>query len=376
MRDSSHDRRWAFTLVELLVAMAVVSLMMVFLVTITSQTSKLWSYCRERSNQFAAARMAFGSLTRNVSQATLNAYWDFVDASGNAHTNSSFIPASYRRQSELRFISGGGLAGDAASSPSRPTHSIFFQAPLGFTAAAGFQGLDSLLNTCGYYIEFNSNGSEGLDLKPPFVKSPSRYRFRLMELIQPSESMTLYNYTAANPVLRSQDPNGMKWFQDAMSASPRPPAHVLAENIVALVIIPKLSPAEELGLNPPPPTVGSALSPTYSYDSTADYNGPSAPSAANAAALSPKSQLPPLVQITMVAVEEASFSRYLGTSTSIPGSLRFDGLFTTVGDLTDSSKPGFARDLNTVVEALGSAKIDYRVFTTVVSIKGAKWSRN
>jgi uncharacterized protein (TIGR02599 family) len=316
--------------------------------------------------------MAFEALTRRVSQASLNAYWDFVDAKGNARTDSSFVPSSYRRQSELRFISGNGLAGNGASSPARPLHSIFFQAPLGFAESPKYQGLVNLLNTCGYYIEFNSDGSDGLGLKPPFVQSPDRYRFRLMELIEPSENMSLYSYTGGNPMLRSTDPNGMKWFQNALSDT----AHVLAENIIALIILPTLSPQDEEGLTPRPASTGSALSPTYSYDSTADYNGPSAPSTGNAAALNPRNQLPPLVQITMVAVDEAPFSRALGNSTSIPASLKFDGLFTSVGDLKDSSKPGFAKDLKTMEDALRAARIDYRIFSTTVSIKGAKWSRN
>ncbi len=114
----------AFTLVELMVSMALISMMTVLLVTMTNSTAKLWTYTTSRSEQFRSASTAFEAITRRLSQATLNTYWDYDDPAK---------PTRYQRQSDLRFIAGNmqTLTG-GATKPVRPTHGLFFQAPLGF----------------------------------------------------------------------------------------------------------------------------------------------------------------------------------------------------------------------------------------------------
>ena len=355
-----------------------------------NQTGTLWKNTNGRIEQFRQARMGFEAMTRRLSQATLNTYLDYVDANGDprkfspSSATSPFVPDHYARQSELRFISGPGLAGNTSSQPPRPTQAVFFQAPLGFVTdgnaadTANYSGLENLLNTWGYYIEFNSDSNQGLNLdgsglnlKPAFVKATDRYRFRLMELMQASERMSLYKYTASNPGLKSSDVNGMNWFTDALPPLPqnmRPPttwSHVLAENIVALVVLPKLS----LGDQATGGYTDGSLAPNYSYDSTLSGTGSSDPN------LNSKTQLPPLLTVTMVAVDEASFKRFQGTSTTVPTTLALDSLFQMTGSTKDATTPGFAKDLQTLGQTLQANKINYRVFTTDVSIKGAKWSR-
>ena len=70
-----------------------------------------------------------------------------------------------------------------------------------------------------------------LNIKPSFVKTPDRYRFRLMELMQASERLSLYTYTTSNAGLKSTDRNGMNWFTDALPPLPQalqPPVDVVA----------------------------------------------------------------------------------------------------------------------------------------------------
>jgi uncharacterized protein (TIGR02599 family) len=284
----------------------------------------------------------------------------------------------------LRFITGPSLSGSATSTPPRPTHSIFFQAPLGFVAdQKNYSGLENLLNTWGYYIEFNSNGASGLNANgsglniiPSFVTGPLRYRFRLMELMQPSELQDLYYYTTRNIGLTSAQPNGMNWFTGALAAAPAQ-YHVLAENIVALVILPKLSP-DDISQSGGAYT-DSSLSPDYGYDSTLAYS----PGALNTMDpnLGTHAQLPPVVTVTMVAVDETSFKRYQGSSLAFPASLfaspsSSTPLFQVAGDTKNAANAGFAQDLQTLQNNLQSRHLTYRVFTTDVSIKGAKWSRD
>ncbi len=148
-----------FTLVELMVSMAILSLMVVLLAGMVDHVSSIWTFTRSRVEQFRQAREGFESITRRLSQATLNTYYDYADASGNLRTPdnaSTFVPFRYTRVSELRFVSGPNLASLATPSdpnspaPPRPTHSVFFQAPLGLVGdPSSYGSLENLLNTWG-----------------------------------------------------------------------------------------------------------------------------------------------------------------------------------------------------------------------------------
>lgn len=359
--------RTAFTLVELMVSVAIIALLMLLMVTITDATRKTWVTTTARAEQFRGARAGFESMTRRLSQATLNTYWDYFDASGNARSPANaatFVPARYARQSELRFVCGQAAALlPSPQSSSCPTHAVFFQAPLGYVNDANYSRMENLLNTWGYFIQF---GNDSL-LRPTFLPQsvPLRYRFRLMEMMEPSEAMTLYReeLAAGGASLYS----ARTWYSIPFSASPRP-VRVVAENIVALLLLPKLTPDDQRAGN----YQDGGLAPSYLYDSTG-----SGMATLNDKNLNPKSQLPPVIQVTMVALEETSFSRFQKTTTTMPAALGLSGLFTTVGSTADPASPGYAKDLQTLQTNLVTSKpaLTYRVFTTNVSIKGAKWSR-
>ncbi len=340
-----------FTLVELLLSLALIGLLMLVLASMTNATAFSWRYTTSKIEQFRGAETAFETISRRVSQATLNTSWDYHYPNGN----TSLPPDRYIRQSDLRFISDRTETLVQTSTPPRPTHGIFFQAPLGYVDdSVDFGGLDNLLNTWGYYLEYNK------DIRPPFLDTlpnpPAvRNRFRLMELMQPSNKLTIYGYTSGNPSYI-----GHEWFTDALNAA-APPVHVLAENVIAMVILPKLSKAED-------PT-GTNLAPNYAYDSTTDLSAASP-------ALNPKNQLPPVVQITLVAIDETSALRMTDTDvTNLIAEL--EGLFTTASQLdADLGNGTTAPGNGSLGSYLIQRKINYRVFTTNVSLRGAKWSRN
>ena len=116
-----------FTLVELLVSIALITLIALLLSSMTGATASTWRHTTARIEQFRSAETAYESITRRLSQATLNTYWDY---------DNPTAPKKYLRQSDLRFISGNMTAGPkkllTAVGPRRPTHGIFFQAPLGY----------------------------------------------------------------------------------------------------------------------------------------------------------------------------------------------------------------------------------------------------
>jgi len=337
-----RPRRRGFTLIELMVTLALLSVLTVMMVSMTNSTGAVWHSTTAKIEQFRGADTAFETITRRLSQATLNTYWGY---------DNSNAPKKYQRQADLRFVTGNTQTLLKTHTPRRPLHAVFFQAPLGWVDdTTNFDSLDNLINTCGYYVEFNDDKAS----RPDFINSMSappatRWRYRLMELTQPSNSLSVYSFTSGQPTYKGYD-----WFARALTQS-NPPTRALAENIIALVLQPKLSKADQA-------TTNKTLSKDYSYDTTN-------PTAITDPDINPTSQLPPLVQTTIVAIDETSAARLDKGSTPPPFDSTLDNLFVKTED--------FDADLVTLQNVLSSAKppINYRVFTTSVSIRGAKWSR-
>jgi uncharacterized protein (TIGR02599 family) len=375
-----------FTLVELLISMALVTIILVVLASITSSTQRSWTYTTANVEQFRDSREAFEAMTRKLSQATLNTYWDYNYTNGKTQP-----PTSYMRQSDLRFVCGNAAALTATNNV--VTQATFFQAPLGYASNSNYVDLDHLLNTWGFFIKF---GNDSL-LRPPFLAStliPLRYRFRLMELMEPSDSLSIYKYTSGIGKYTANVPNntlyvsgpsntppsgftGYEWFTDPfnnVNSLPVQPVRPLAENIVALIFLPMLSKYDQTagGYSP------SSLAPNYAYDSTGPGAAASYAITSQAAAdLNSTNQLPPVVQVTMVAVDETSYKRFQGTSATAPSSLLVtsSSVFQTAGDTVNPANPGLAQDLKSVETNLQAYHLNYRVFSTNVSIEGSKWSR-
>jgi len=345
-RKQPYSRRFhaiGFTLVELLVSMTILMILMGIMVSIVSQTGAVWKRTTAKANQFREARAAFETITRHVSQATLNTYYDYFDASGNPRNPTSttpFYPASYGRQSELRFRTGLTSVLLGRTEPLFPGHGIFFQAPLGFADTPSYTGLGNLLNTWGYYVEFRSDSD-----RPTFVAGTTRYRFRLMEYMQPSENFQLYTPLAPN------------WLTSVATSMQ---SHVVANNIILLVILPRLPAVGATG-DPSVDVDGHRLAPAYAYDSVTTGQ------AASAAELNSKHQLPPVVEITMVAIDEASAIK-VESGASAPNF----GLTSLFKSSLPSQREA---DMDTLEATLVAQKLNYRVFTTEVNIRGAKWSR-
>ncbi len=358
-RDST-----AFTLIEVLVAATILVVMVGFMIVVMDQTTRIWSGSSAKVEQFREARSAFERVTTRLSQATLNTYWAYDD---------DRKPTRYLRQSELRFIAGSapGLLGSTGpGNTARVAHTVFFNAPLGITANVNYTGLENALNTIGYFVELGDDSAQ----RPDFMKSmvdaiPLRWRFRLMEFSQPTENFSLYQWTSGTPGF---DTSALgEWYKTDVN-NEAVLKRVVAENVIAFVVTPRLAKTEEPDVvkalfpavkdNPN----FSPLAPTYSYDSTNTsvmYSGVTITDPR----INPKNQLPPVVQLTMVAVDEKSAAR-LGLSST--GDADVFGLSTLFSDTTE-----FASDLATLEKTLATKRMSYRVFTTTVQIRAAKWSR-
>lgn len=330
-----------FSLVEVLVACAVLMILMVVLAGMVGLTSRTWLGTRGKISQFQQARAAYDALTGRLAEATLNPVLDYVDAAGSFRTagDRNFVPARYVRRSDLRFLSGPGLTGRSGAT----SHGVFFQSPQG--ASETLEGLDQLLNTCGFFVEL---GNDQTWLPSILPDSYARTRFRLLQLVEPSEQLGVYSGS------------GVSWFQKSLTDGTG--VSVAAENVVALIILPKLSPADQAagGFD------DAALAPNYLYDSTVARSEP---------ALNSSHQLPPIIQVTMVALSETSAARMTPAEQNELKSF-VDSLFQAAGSTIDPAIPGLARDLASLGDFLASRGLTYEVFTSNVALKAAKWSRS
>ena len=403
----------AFTLVEMLVSMAVLSMIMLLLFGTISNSATLWTRTTGKVQAFQAARAAFESMTRNLSQATLENYYGYANSSGNPVPliNPSFhpsgvtldrtmIPEKYLRQSELHFVcgpaapttAGGIFSATMGNFPALLTSgsAVFFQAPLGNSGNSTYQLSPSMLNVCGYYVQFvrNDDASGGTGAIPDFASSlPSgapmtTYRYRLMEVVQPAEENAVYQSTAL------VDANGMpttsydlNWVNklDLISRTNR---HVLADNIILLLFLPKLAPEDEKlygGTGD-----GSLIAPVYAYDSRSwitasnatppkNYSGLGIKRSDNSALLEKVilNRLPPLVDVVMVAIDERSAVRLIGTSSTPPADLQ-KKLYGSAGTrFTDATK--LKSDLADLEIDMNSLGVNYRIFHTEVRLPGASY---
>ncbi len=278
----------AFTLVELLVSMALLAILMLVTATIVNHTRGVWQQTTGKIAAFRESRAGFESLTRRLSQASLNTYFDYVDGNNKTpkeveETGGVFTPDQYLRQSELHLVTGqASNLVPASAGKIHPGHGTFFQAPLGFssTPAAGDADLANLLNAVGYYVEYGSDDA----WRPSFLSGiiPPKNRYRLMQMLQSSERLGIY----ANSFTET---NRFDWFRNPL-ANATSPARPVAENIVMAIVWPRR--AE----NDP----GTPLTTDYTFDTKAYLSGANQVS---------RNQLPPYVQVTLVALDEPSAAR-------------------------------------------------------------------
>ena len=382
-----------FTLLELLVASVVFIIIVGVVLNFTDQTSKIWRGATAKIQAFQEARAGYDAMTRNLSQAMLNTYYDYYNAQNVARASltntaalANFVPDKYDRMSDLHFVSGQAetLLGASVPPVKTQTHAVFFQAPKGYSV--GKEGLDTALNACGYFLQFD-NGSAAV---PDFISSAPgfkpRWRWRMMEMTQDTEELGVY----------AGGPTSNDWFSKTATAnsalSGAPNSRVIAENVIALVLLPSLPERQD---DPNGNTKGVALAPNYNYNSRVPLGSSSDPawtganppfpgntfsaqsSDGSTATMTRHHQLPPVMKAIMVVIDEASADRVQGTSTSVPSALDLSG----TGLFEDASK--LADDLQAVEDICNAKpgnltgntqKLNYRVFSTDIIMRQAKWS--
>jgi len=310
-----------FSLVEVLVTFAILALVLTLMLKVVGSTGDSWKNTGEQIEAFKGARLAFQNLTRLLEQATLNTYWDY---------DNPAQPTRYLRKSELHFVSdqAENLLPQKSDGTAWLGHAVFFQAPANKTALPNqYDSVIGLLNACGFFVEYGSDDR----WNPPHIQE-SRNRFRLMQWVQNTENLAVYTTSDAS------------WINPAIGNDTFP----IAENVIALLLWPKESGDTSSSLN------------SYRYDSRYNANANPQPVQAH--------QLPPVVQVAMVAIDERSALR-LGDNLYSVISNCMAGLF------TDQPAEKMQADLDTLKQRLLEANIRYQVFFSSVPLREAKWSR-
>lgn len=421
-----------FTLVELLVSTTLIAGIMLLLLGTVDQTQRVYQRSVSKTTQFQAARAAFDAMSRRLSQATLNTYWKAHEASIAQSADKAEF--KFRRQSDLQFVSGPtkrffevnpSLANiNSPISENYPGDSVFFSAPIGHTEYVDpspaknpgkvklLRSLDSTLAACGYFVEFGDDPAMPSVVRKSDPPYPPRYRYRLMEMTVPAEDF--------NPYWRDDLGNAPTWdlnpriFDEKKSyygglvdkdrqpiaafvrpywmaqALIRPSlssggntvnrffyAHSIGENILALIVLPKLAVKDRV------PTADTLeLAPKYEFDSWRVLSGGTENDPVHTSVkLDNRARdnlLPPIVQLTMVAIDEPSAIRMNLKMTGKPKWL--DNLF-HLGPQTQPpvTETEYIEDVGKLEKAIRDDKehpnIQYRIFTTDVIIRGSKWSR-
>jgi uncharacterized protein (TIGR02599 family) len=335
--------RYGFTILEILVASVILCVLLAMIFTATESINKTVKHASSKMDAFAAARSGFDIMTQKLSQATVNTYWDYYDANGNrrsATNNSTFVADRYARASDLQFI----VAKNTQNSDYG--QAVFFQAPENEASSANYRSVQGLLNACGFFVQYSSD-----DTFRASVVSTPKWRFRLMQCVQPTENLKIFSGTS---VFNNY---GTSWTgsipdssvdETTVTASATP----LAENVIALIVWPRLPLASD--------TAGTQLTTDYQYDSQLNANADPQPVTAD--------QLPPSLQVTIVAIDEASASR-IETNSSTPPSIIADALR---GKFTDVTL--YQSDLDKLGSALAAKKITFQILNTSVALLESKWS--
>lgn len=339
---ASYSKVRAFSLIELMVAMGILTVLMLMMTTLLDQIQRSWRFSESRITQFREARVAFDVMTKNIGQASLNTYWELRDSDKDG------VYDGYFRNSELHFVTmdSSELSGGATQKP--VGQAIFFQAPLGFSTE--YRNLNNLFNGRGYFVSFGSDKR----FKPSFVKGADRFRYRLMEFRPPAESNQVFE--DGQEEIRSGKPQDFSnWFKQSMSVGDGDfESHLnpLAENILTIVVSPR--DALETDASSRKQTF-SEIAPNYSFDS----NDQKATKFAQ--------QVPPLVRVTMIAIDEAAAVRFEnGSSAPAELELALNGLFRSTANYTE--------DVQRLSKALDDLKVSHKVFSSLVLLRSSKWS--
>ena len=187
--------RASFTLLEALATLLILGLIMAALTHFMTSVDRSWKSAA--TDPFAEAEEAFETIAQNLSMATLEPYQDYADNTGafRASPTAAFTSYQTARRSDLDFVCGPSAGtGGLLVSTGRVTagSGIFFVGPGGLTQTMAQTGMGHLFNALGYFVEFGGDTNA-----PGFFTGPARLRWRLKQVVQPTESLQVFATTTS-----------------------------------------------------------------------------------------------------------------------------------------------------------------------------------
>lgn len=338
-----------FTLVEILISVAILAILMTMIAQVIGSAQRAWSRSAATVSQFREARRAFDRIVRNLGQATLNPYLSYVYPNTDPRVPTTSVevgvfesPSGYARFSELQFISGRADTLVPTGGGNPQGYAVFFQAPIGSTDMN--ISIPTALAAMGYFVQKKSDR----ETRPEFLNQTSvseRERYRLYEYRSVAEANRIYDPQEIERQARGGRQDAF-WTQDMNEAGRTNP---VAENILCLVFAPRNAQVQNSGTDP------HQIAPEFAYNSS--ENGLAATQSQT------DYQLPPLVDVIMVAVDESSAQRLEETG----GDINFNQWF------RQASTTKIRDDIRSVEKALQDRKVNYRVFTGTVQIRSSRW---
>jgi uncharacterized protein (TIGR02599 family) len=221
--------------------------------------------------------------------------------------------------------------------------------PAGFSTNPATVRLKDLLNAGGFFVEYGDGRLEKPAILGNLIEFPKRYR--LVELLEPTEDLTIYNH----------DPRGLdpakqgkpwEWIDDALANGNRRNIRLLAENIIGFFLWPQTSDG------------------TFLSDSKRTYD-----TRVNDALTSPQPvmahQLPQVVRVVMVALAESSAVQ-LDNQPGGPAAVLEPAFANLFNAATTNKEVDVA--LKTLEERLLANKLEFRMFNSYVQLGEAKWN--
>jgi uncharacterized protein (TIGR02599 family) len=368
IQRAKRQRLNSFTLVEMMVATLVLVILMGIIATTMNSARITMTRAQANIGAFATARSSFENMSDKLSQATLNTYWDYYNSTGSKRTDANFttfVPATYGRASDMQFLVRQNIQNSGYG------HEVYFQAPVAFSTNANYISTQGLLNACGYYVQYCSDAS----YHPSVVATatqPSHTRYRLMQGMELTESLSVFNDIAgASFSSEGSSPTWISNIKNSGSTTINSSTYVVpvADNVIALIVWPRQPLRQD--------SAGTALlDPTthaYTYNSQLDYG--SLPTSSSAQKVW-DDQLPPIVQLTMVVIDEPSAARIEANST----------LRTSLETILSSGSNGsalfldatkYASDLAVLTNFLNTStpKLNYQVLNSSVIMRECKWTQ-
>jgi len=326
--------------------MTIFTIVLVTAASMLDSTMNQLKLAESRFSQFREAQAAFESMNLRLAGCELTPYYDYSYPNGN----TALVPTSYQLSSDLHFVCGPVSMGARpllVPAGGRVTHGVFFHGAYGISDEPGWHDLRQLMNSWGYYVEFGSDQNDRAEFLNT-AATGQRFRFRLKELQVPAEATRTYALRLNKS--RITIDYLYDWFRTP--ANNPQFSRTVAENIIAMVVTP-LRP-DALG------TVSSDLAPAYIFDSRGYQY------VADSVTLRNRHKLPPLVRITLVALDENSAARLQDKHGSSMPSFDLDKLFTTPSR--------YDQDLAQLEATLQGEKLRYRVFTNTVRLRNSRWT--